>query len=781
MAKFKYDILNEELLTHLCFSAYDDGDKGSYADDGYLDEDDYNEDADDYESDGEGEYDDEEYDDAEYDDADGEYDDDAEYDEDGEEYDDADYDEDAQYDEDGEYVDEDEYGDEEEYGEDEEDLGYNPNVFKRLNNEDSDEYDDDYDGEEYDEGEYEDEESQDQSYDDADENEFDESADDGWLAKVKNALGNDYVQYALCALIPPLGAFLVWRNKGFSNQKKWILTGIAAVCFVIWMIICWPKGSNDPTSTPTNTASANPFNVVTANTSTPEPVFGQDDQTSADNSTDVTPATTPHASTGDGTATTVANGSDIVWTTNANLYYHTKSDCGGMTGATSMSLEAAVQRGKTACPECAGGTSQFADQVTATTYYATTKGTWYHTDPTCQGMTGASVVSESAAIAAGKTACPVCIGYYGTQNGTWYHSLSNCQGMQNAVTKTKAEWEALGKTACPNCLSGNKNTVKSNTSVTETQVFCTSTGTYFHTLSDCSGMKGATQTSISKAVSSGKKACVRCVSPSRVYVFATQGGTYYHTKATCSGMTGAQYITAKQAISAGKKACPNCNAKNLSTSTTSTGSTSTASTSSGTVVATTLGNNTAASDATTYVYATKNGTYYHTKSNCSGMKGATRVTYAQAISAGKKACPTCVKASEVKVYATAGGKYYHTKANCSGMSGAVEVTISKALSAGKTACPTCAKALGNATASKSTTAATGTNASTDQNAANSTKATAVTNVYITVGSASGSYYHKSAKCSAQGFSNGVNVTLEYALGHGYKACPSCQPPAKIAS
>ena len=118
------------------------------------------------------------------------------------------------------------------------------------------------------------------------------------------------------------------------------------------------------------------------------------------------------------------------------------------------------------------------------------------------------------------------------------------------------------------------------------------------------------------------------------------------------------------------------------------------------------------------------------------------------------------------------------------MNNAVEVTISKALSAGKTACPTCAKALGNATATKSasaaattsTAAATATKAPTD-----STKASAFTNVYITVGGSSGSYYHKAAKCSAQNFSNGVNVTLEYALGHGYKACPSCNPPSKIAT
>ena len=187
---------------------------------------------------------------------------------------------------------------------------------------------------------------------------------------------------------------------------------------------------------------------------------------------------------------------------------------------------------------------------------------YYHTKSDCGGMTGASQVTESAAIQAGKSACPVCIGYYGTTGGTWYHSISNCQGMQNAITKTEAEWKALGKMACPTCLDGS-NTVKTKTQPTETQVYATTTGTYFHTISDCSGMKDASQVAVSRAVSSGKKACPRCVSPSKVYVFTTQGGTYYHTKANCSGMTDASYITQKQAINAGKSACAKCNARTL--------------------------------------------------------------------------------------------------------------------------------------------------------------------------------------------------------------------------
>ncbi|MBQ3761040.1 MAG: hypothetical protein II875_03390 [Clostridia bacterium] len=207
--------------------------------------------------------------------------------------------------------------------------------------------------------------------------------------------------------------------------------------------------------------------------------------------------------------------------------------------------------------------------VITVSYYVTADSTWYHTDPNCQKMTGATEVTEAAALAAGKTACPVCIGYYGTLKGTWYHSVSNCQGMQNAITKTKAEWEALGKTACPACLSGS-SAPKTGGQSTETQVFGTPDGTYFHVKSDCSGMINAAQMGISRAVNAGKKACPRCVNPSQVYVFATQFGKYYHTRSNCCGMTGAKYVTEKTAIIVGKTPCPICNAKDLSGSSAST-------------------------------------------------------------------------------------------------------------------------------------------------------------------------------------------------------------------
>ncbi len=164
-------------------------------------------------------------------------------------------------------------------------------------------------------------------------------------------------------------------------------------------------------------------------------------------------------------------------------------------------------------------------------------------------------------------------GYYGTENGRWYHINSDCQGMQNAVIKTKAEWEKLGKTACPTCMSSDTYTADS--APTETWVFATANGKYFHIRSDCSGMEGAAQVTISRAVSSGKTACPTCVNTSSVYVFATNSGTLYHTISDCSGMKNAQYVTARSAINAGKKACTRCNASKLGFSSTASAETPT--------------------------------------------------------------------------------------------------------------------------------------------------------------------------------------------------------------
>ena len=107
-------------------------------------------------------------------------------------------------------------------------------------------------------------------------------------------------------------------------------------------------------------------------------------------------------------------------------------------------------------------------------------------------------------------------------------------------------------------------------------------------------------------------------------------------------------------------------------------------------VAATPGASTATAENTD-VYATRDGTWYHLKDNCSGMKNATRVPLKTAINAGKTACPTCATAANRVVYSTQGGKYYHAAATCdaSGMKNGVQRTLAQALMLNQTACPQC--------------------------------------------------------------------------------------------
>ena len=86
------------------------------------------------------------------------------------------------------------------------------------------------------------------------------------------------------------------------------------------------------------------------------------------------------------------------------------------------------------------------------------------------------------------------------------------------------------------------------------------------------------------------------------------------------------------------------------------------------------------------IYCTPGGKYYHSKSDCSGMQGATPMTIEQAEAMGKNACPSCI---ENVVYYTPGGVYYHLIEDCSGMQNASAHSISTANADGKKLCPSC--------------------------------------------------------------------------------------------
>ena len=445
-----------------------------------------------------------------------------------------------------------------------------------------------------------------------------------------------------------------------------------------------------------------------------------------------------------------------VYMTSNGKWYHSNSNCQGMSGAELVTVDAAIAAGKTACPECIGTSTTgdtTTDGTTTTTtttdtsnvFYCTDKGTWYHSDKNCQGMTGAYTISAAAAEQKGKTACPVCLGgnsgvdnYYATSTGKWYHTDKNCQGMSGATRVSLATAVKRGQTACPVCAGGTEETTTPDVVTVDTNKTTTTTGTttvtdgtyystvdgkYFHKNATCSGMKNADKVTAAQIAERGQTPCPKCVGTSGIY-YSTEDGTYYHSKANCSGMKDADIVTLAMIRSRGQTACPKCIGSSTSGSTTTTDD-----------------------DSTTYYYATANGDYYHKKSTCSGMKGATKITQAAAEAAGKSPCPSCVGS----VY-SAGGKYYHKDKNCDGMKNAKLVTILDAEKAGQTACPKC---IGGTS--------TDTSGSTDTTDDDSDLA-----YYATE---KGEYYHRTSTCS--GMKGATKISESAAKKAGKTPCPKC--------
>ena len=464
-------------------------------------------------------------------------------------------------------------------------------------------------------------------------------------------------------------------------------------------------------------------------------------------------------------------------------YYHVDSTCSGMTDAATITEEAAKAQGKTACPVCItqevntldSKGLKFATSATTdksgVTVYATADGKYFHIEATCSGMKNPTSGGLLKAMLAGKTACPTCCKALGnqvycTQGGKYYHNKSDCSKMQNAFRVTLAEALILGKSKCGTCWGASTGGSASSSSG-GVQVYATKNGKYYHTNATCSGMQNAARYSLKSMLQAGKTACPVCAAGANTVAYATKNGKYYHSNATCSGMTDAVAGTVAQALAYGKTRCPNCWSSAATSSTASTAESG-------------------------YVYCTQKGTYYHTKADCSGMQNPNRVTIADAVKAGKKACPTCASAANYTVYSTDSGKYYHRTSTCSGMTNAKQRTVQEAMVMGQTACPTCIGAyltktkgggVTNASTRSFTKGSTSTAAKINEQVKEKVQKTLVSSgiyksgtsgikVYATPTS---TYYHVTKNCS--GMTGASHITLETALNYGKKACPKCASSA----
>ena len=723
-------------------------------------------------------------------------------------------------------------------------------------------YEDDYaeddydDGANYDEG-YDDGGYDDDAYDDGYEDRYsDEDAGDydGYeeYASENPVLRyideNDWVTYALLFLLPPLGIFLLWRRRCFNETIRWIVSAVSGLWFVVLLILLFSgilSGPGETTrnppitpTTPTPTAQADvqtspeaTGSLLDSMTNNGTTVLGNDGITPAETPDNLMPDASPSATPLAGYVPVDGTAAGTVLMTATGPYYHNNSACpnleaGAMTS--NVTENVAVQRNKAPCPLCYPGQE---------TYYATAGGTYYHVDANCSDMKNAIGITKQAAEARGQKPCPVCIekrinslgktdlkytdansqdksgiSVFATAGGTYFHTNATCTGMKNAQSMSLLQAKVAGKAACPTCASG-----------ADSLVWFTRGGERYHNTSNCSGMQGASQATLAEAMIMGKTRCTVCFGATAaafggpgsetVYVWGTQTGKYYHTKSDCSGMTGATRVPLAAMLEAGREACPTC-ASSANTVVYATGdglyfhSYATCSgmknAASGTMAqAMALGKkqcpecwsngggaaaavNTTASTTGTMVYATQQGTYYHTNASCSGMKNASRIDLAVAVKYGKTACPTCASAATRSVYSTEGGQYYHVKADCSGMKNAQQRTLQDALLMGQASCPVCignnATNAGNAGGAVSNvTAQTGnmgnagnaggavSNVQEHQIVSSGTYQAGSSGIKV-YSSASDKYYHGYKQHAG---ANSIQVSLETAMNYNKTACPTC--------
>ena len=707
----------------------------------------------------------------------------------GDDYDDADYDDDPKYDDyddagtdDGRYADD--YGDDRDYDQDDyaDDPGYADDY------EDGDDYDDGYADDQYDDGYADDDYDDGQDYDDRySDEDAGEGYDDGEYAGQGGLMGyvdeHDWVTYLLLFAFPPLGIWLLWRRNRFDKPVRWAITIASALWFVAALFLLLHGlfgGAGDkqaqptitiPTLAPTTAATAtiapeaSPETDATGDAADTGANAGADTTSKLDDllNAEVSPSPTPLTGSVGGTGDSAAVG-NYVYSPATGLYYHNVDDCPSIPEGVSVSrvsLDIAQNsRHQSACPDCIGG-------GTATKYYGTSGGKYYHLDPNCSKMQNARVYTKEAAESEGKTACPVCV-----------------TKKQESLDEDDAKGLAFLKSS-----TSDKSGIS---------VYSTNGGKYFHVKSDCSGMEGARKGTLKSALLAGKTACPKCCSAAGTPVYCTEKGTSYHVDPKCQGMSGAKRVSLAEAMVLGKSKCKVC-IKGSITELAEAAAKEASSSGSDSKSKSTSGSDSSSKFDTTHtkgnvlVYATKDGHYYHTNSTCSGMKNAQQVTLKSMLLAKRKACPVCAGSAKTKVYATSGGKYYHSYATCSDMKNATEGTLAEALAAGYKRCPKCWNATSSDKGSTSSAALTGVTAkkaeaaattgpdaakgtatveSAKVSAAKSTATASNTYVYATI---DGSYYHLKSNCS--GMTDASRVTLNTAVKAGKKPCPTCASAA----
>ena len=360
-----------------------------------------------------------------------------------------------------------------------------------------------------------------------------------------------------------------------------------------------------------------------------------------------------------------------------DAFYHKTSGCERFFGAPQEPNAEAnlIEMGKLPCPEC------FPSIRSGKTVYLSEESVFYHSAADCAAfeLFDYSEASLESVAASDKSACPACMLvdyiFWPEQGGEhpYYHMRSACSVLSEtdvtgSVNGTLYEAQSFGKTLCPDCASS--------------AVLCSLGDACYHLHEECLLRDSDTrivELPLFTALNLAAEPCADCI-PDDLYYFYEYSGRY-HATLYCGGVINgdAGFITKADAEAAGLIPCADCLAMEETNASLSDTQTETA----------------------VLVYSTPNGSFYHTVSDCTGMKNAESVSLAAALSRGQTACLHCIDPDEplsaqtseavstLPLFSTPNGTFYHIISDCSGMKNAEAVALFTALERNQTACPVC--------------------------------------------------------------------------------------------
>lgn len=381
----------------------------------------------------------------------------------------------------------------------------------------------------------------------------------------------------VCLVIcPPYALYRIWKDERFTLTNRWLISAIDVCWMLIILILLFsslfardnsssdvngvnsvptsgidismpsvdpnasastsPSGSAGPQVTPDPNASPSASSTALAGNTVAQP--GQ----SAAPGTTLRPSATSTASaTTRPTSTT--NSSQKVWYTSRGTYYHSTSTCGGtMSGASQHTLAEAEAANKKRCPYCydgvpRGDSSSGSSSGSSTTHTTVTRTARPTTRPTARvtqrpTANATTVVVTPTPQPTPASTSPYAVMVYFNVNGEYYHSISNCQGMKNAGYYTIGQAIDAGKKRCPVCNAPEPgSTVTPSPSPVPTPtpvptpiihiVWYRPDSQWYHAVSNCQGMVGATRHTLGEAIDDNKPPCPYCHPPTADSIYAT--------------------------------------------------------------------------------------------------------------------------------------------------------------------------------------------------------------------------------------------------------------------